>query len=321
MSPLRLPVFAALLVITSSTAHAAFPERALRIIVPYAPGGNIDITARTIAPGMSEALGQQVVIDNRGGAGGTLGTEIGAKAAPDGYTLTLGSTGTLSTAPPLYPKLGYDPVKDFATTSLVSNVPLVLELHPSIPVKSVKEFIALAKTRPGKITMGSSGAGTTNHLSGELFQSATGTRFIHIPYKGSGPGLIDLMGGQIDIFFDQLSASIGYIQAGRLRALAVTTIKRATAMPELPTIAESGIPGFDSSTWTGIIMPVATPPDVVMKVHAALIKTLRIKATRDAFARLGAETLESTPEEFARFVRDDLAKWSKVVRDAHIKLE
>ena len=310
-----------LLVSANTLFAAAYPERSIRIIVPYAPGGNIDITARIIAPGMSETLGQQVVIDNRGGAGGTLGADIGAKAVPDGYTLTLGSTGTLSTAPPLYPRLGYDPVKDFAFASLVNNVPLVLESHPSIPAKTVKEFIALAKSRPGKITMGSSGAGTTNHLSGELFQSATGTKFVHIPYKGSGPGLIDLMGGQIDIFFDQLSASIGYIQTGRLRALAVTTIKRASAMPELPTIAESGIPGFDSSTCTAIIMPAATPQDVVLKVHGALIKTLRTKTTRDAFARLGAETLESSPEETARFVKEDLAKWTRVVREAGIKLE
>lgn len=321
MNSRHLLLLMAALSAVAPALHAAYPERAIRIIVPYAPGGNIDITARTIAPGLTEALGQQVVIDNRGGAGGTLGTEIGAKAAGDGYTLTLGSTGTLSTAPPLYPKLNYDPIKDFATTSLVSNVPLVLEVHPALPARNVKEFIALAKSRPGKITMGSSGAGTTNHLSGELFQSATGTRFIHIPYKGSGPGLIDLMGGQIDIFFDQLSASIGFIQAGKLRALAVTTAKRATAMPELPTIAESGIPGFDSSTWTGIVLPAATPHDIVMKVHAALIKTLRAKATHESFARLGAETLESTPEEFARFMRDDLAKWTKVVREAGIKLE
>jgi tripartite-type tricarboxylate transporter receptor subunit TctC len=312
---------AAVLLPPVAAVAQTYPSKSIRIIVPYAPGGNIDITARTIAPGMSEALGQQVVIDNRGGAGGTLGTELGAKAAPDGYTLTLGSTGTLSTSPPLYPRLGYDPIKDFATTSLVSNVPLVLEIHPSIPAHNVKEFIALAKTRPGRITMGSSGAGTTNHLSGELFQSATGTKFIHIPYKGSGPGLVDLMGGQIDIFFDQLSASITYIQAGKMRALAVTTIKRAAAMPELPTIAESGIPGFDASTWTGVVLPAATPPDVVMKVHAALIKTLRTKTTQDNFARLGAETLESTPEEFARFVKADLAKWTKVIREAGIKLE
>jgi len=309
------------MLLAASPVFAAYPERAIRIIVPYAPGGNIDITARTIAPGMAEALGQQIVIDNRGGAGGTLGTDLAAKAAPDGYTLLLGSTGTLSTAPPLYPRLGYDPVKDFATTSLVSNVPLVLELHPSIPARTVKEFIALAKARPGRITMGSSGAGTTNHLSGELFQMATGTKFIHVPYKGSGPGLIDLMGGQIDIFFDQLSSSIGYIRAGKLHALAVTTIKRAAAMPDLPTIAESGVPGFDSSTWTGIVLPAATPHEIVMKVYAALSKTLRAKATQDSFARLGAETLESTPEEFARFMRDDLAKWTKVVREAGIKLE
>jgi tripartite-type tricarboxylate transporter receptor subunit TctC len=322
MNLARLSLPAAILATVSSLAHAAYPERAIRIIVPYAPGGNIDITARTIAPGMSEALGQSVVIDNRGGAGGTLGTEMGAKAAPDGYTLTVGSTGTLSTAPPLYPKLGYDPVKDFATTSLVSNVALVLEVHPSIPARNVKEFIALAKARPGKITMGTSGAGTTNHLSGELFQSATGTKLIHIPYKGSGPGLIDLMGGQIDIFFDQLSASIGYIQAGKIRALAVTTAKRATAMPELPTIAEAaGIPGFDASTWTGIVLPAATPHDVVMKIHGALVKTLRTKSVRDNFARLGAETLDSTPEEFARYLREDLAKWTRVVREAGIKLD
>jgi len=315
-------LLATVALIASPVAHANdYPSKPVTLIVPYAPGGNIDITARIIAPGMAETLGQQVVIDNRGGAGGTLGADIGAKAAPDGYTLTLGSTGTLSTAPPLYPRLGYDPVKDFAMTSLVNNVPLVLEMHPSIPAKTMKEFIALAKSRPGKITMGSSGAGTTNHLSGELFQSATGTKFIHIPYKGSGPGLIDLMGGQIDIFFDQLSASIGYIQTGRLRALAVTTIKRASAMPELPTIAESGIPGFDSSTWTAIIMPAATPQDIVLKVHAALLKTLRTKTTRDAFARLGAETLESSPEETARFVKEDLAKWTRVVREAGIKLE
>ncbi len=314
-------LLAASLFLLAGLAHSAYPERAIRIIVPYVPGGNIDITARTISPGLSEALGVQVVIDNRGGAGGTIGTEIAAKSAPDGYTLLLGSTGTLSTAPPLYPRLGYDPLKDFATTSLVTNVPLVLEMHPSIPARSVKEFIALAKSRPGKITMGSPGAGTTNHLSGELFQSATGTKFIHVPYKGSGAGLIDLMGGQIDIFFDQLSASIGFIQSGKLRALAVTTLKRAAAMPDLPTIAESGIAGFDASTWTGIVLPAATPRDTVMKVHAALIKTLHAKTTRDNFARLGAETLESTPEEFARFMRDDLAKWTKVVREAGIKLE
>jgi len=206
-------------------------------------------------------------------------------------------------------------------TSLVSSVPLVMVIHPSVPARNITEFIALVKSRPGRITMASAGSGTTNHLGGELFQSATGTRMIHVPYKGSGPALIDLMGGQVDVHFDQLSSAIGFIQSGKLRALAVTTLKRAAAMPELPTMNESGIPGFDASTFTGIVLPAATPRDVVMKLHASLIKVLRLKGTRDSFARFGAETLESSPEEFARFVRDDLAKWTRVVREAGIKLE
>jgi tripartite-type tricarboxylate transporter receptor subunit TctC len=312
---------AASLLAAHATASAAYPDKAMRIIVPYPPGGNIDITARVLAPGLTEALGQPVVIDNRSGAGGTIGAELAAKSAPDGYTLLLGSTGTLTTAPALYPRLGYDPVRDFATTSLVSSVPLVMITHPSVPARSIKEFVALAKSRPGRITMASAGSGTTNHLSGELFQSATGIKMIHVPYKGSGPALIDLMGGQVDVHFDQLSSAIGFIQSGKLRALAVTTLKRAAAMPELPTMNESGIPGFDASTFTGIVLPAATPRDVVTKLHSALVKVLRLKATRDSFARFGAETLESTPEEFARFVRDDLAKWSKVIREAGIKLE
>lgn len=310
------------LCVAASLAYAAgYPEKPIRVIVPYPPGGNIDITARALGPGLTEALGAQVVIDNRGGAGGTIGSELAARSAPDGYTLLLGSTGTLTTAPALYPRLGYDPVRDFATTSLVSVVPLVMVVHPSVPAKSIKEFIALAKSRPGRITMASAGSGTTNHLGGELFQGATGTKMIHVPYKGSGPALVDLMGGQVDVHFDQLSSAIGFIQSGKLRALAVTTLKRSAQMPEIPTMDESGVPGFDASTFTGIVLPAATPRDVVTKLHAALIKVLRAKATRDNFARFGAETLESTPEEFARFIREDLAKWSKVIRDAGIKLE
>ena len=261
------------------------------------------------------------MIDNRGGAGGTIGSEIAAKSAPDGYTLLLGSTGTLTNAPALYPKLGYDPVKDFATTSMVSIVPLVMETHPSVPAHTVKEFIALAKTRPGRITMASAGSGSSNHLAGELFQNMTGTKLVHVPYKGSGPALIDMIGGQVDVFFDQLSSSIGHIQSGKLRAIAVTTLKRTAALPDVPTVSESGVPGFDASTVTGIVLPAATPRDIVLKVHGALIKVLRLKATHDSFAHFGAETLESTPEEFTRFIREDLAKWSKVIREAGIKLE
>jgi tripartite-type tricarboxylate transporter receptor subunit TctC len=305
----------------AGTAIAAYPDKPVRIIVPYPPGGNIDITARTIAPGLGDALGVQIVIDNRGGAGGTIGSELAAKSPPDGYTTLLGSTGTLATSPLLYPKLGFDPVRDFATTSLVSVVPLVLVVHPSLAARNLKEFIALAKARPGQINMASAGTGTSNHLGGEYFQSVTGIKLVHVPYKGSGPALVDVMGGQVECLFDQLSSSSGYIKSGRLRPLAVTTLKRSPAIPEVPTVDESGYKGFEASTTTGIMLPAATPQDIVMKIHAAVVRTVRLPATREAFARIGADTLESTPEEFSRVLRAEIVKWTKVIRDANIKLE
>ena len=312
---------AVLLFLNTVCALAAYPDKPIRIIVPYVPGGNIDITARTLAPGLSAALGQTIVVENRGGAGGTIGTEIAARAPADGYTLLLGSSGTLTNAPALYPKLGYDPLKDFATTSMTTLVPIVIEAHPSVPVRTVREFIALVKARPDRITMASAGSGSSNHLAGALFQKTTDTRLIHVPYKGSGAALVDLMGGQVDVFFDQLSSSIGYLQAGKLRPIAVTTLKRSPYLAAVPSAHESGVTGFDASTVTGITLPAATPSEVVAKLHGALIKVLRAKATRDAFARFGAETLESTPEEFAKFIRDDLAKWNKLVQETGIKLE
>ena len=314
-------IVASLFAAIASSAGAVYPDRPIRIIVPYVPGGNIDITARTLAPGLGEALGQTIVVENRGGAGGTIGTEVAAKAPADGYTLLLGSSGTLTNAPALYPKLGYDPLKDFATTSMTTVVPIIVETHPSVPVKTVREFIALVKARPDRITMASAGSGSSNHLAGALFQKATQTKLIHVPYKGSGAALVDLMGGQVDVFFDQLSSSIGYLQSGKLRPIAVTTLKRSPYLPEVPSANEAGVPGFDASTVTGITLPAATPPDVIAKVHAALVKVLRAKTTRDSFARFGAETLESTPEEFSKFIRDDLAKWNKLVRETGIKLE
>ncbi|MGZ5144275.1 MAG: Bug family tripartite tricarboxylate transporter substrate binding protein, partial [Burkholderiales bacterium] len=256
-----------------------------------------------------------------GGAGGTIGSELAAKAAPDGYTLLMGSSGTLATAQALYPRLGFDPLKDFAYTSLVSVVPLVAVTNPSLPAKNLKELIDLAKSRPGRLTVGSAGAGTSNHLTGELFQSMTHTKLVHVPYKGSGPALVDLMGGQIDIVFDQLSASIGHIQSGKLRALAVTTLKRSSLLPNVPTMDEAGLKGFEASTSTGIVLPAATPRENVKRLHAALIKVLRQPATRESFARLGAEVLESTPEEFDKLMRTETAKWSKVVRDAGVKID
>jgi tripartite-type tricarboxylate transporter receptor subunit TctC len=306
---------------TSSATAAAYPDHPVRLIVPYPPGGNIDITARTIAPGLAEALGVQIVVDNRGGAGGTIGSEMAAKAAPDGYTLLMGSTGTLATAKALYPKLAFEPLKDFAYTSLVSSVALVAITIPSLPARDLKQFIALLKARPGGVTMASAGIGTSNHLTGEYFQTVTRTKLVHVPYKGSGPALVDLMGGQVDMMFDQVSSAIGHIQSGKLRALAVTTLKRTSALPNVPTMDESGLRGFEASTTTGILLPVRTPPDIVKRVYAAVIKTLRLPATREGFARVGADVLESTPEELDKLMRAENVKWSKVIRDANVKVE
>ena len=314
-------ILGTLLMITALQAGAAYPDRAVRIIVPFPPGGNIDITARTIAPGLGANLGTQIVVDNRGGAGGTIGSDLAAKAAPDGYTLLLGSSGTLATAPALYSHLPFDPLKDFAYTSMVSIVPLVAEVNPSLPAKSVKELIALAKAHPGRITMGSAGTGTSNHLAGEYFGSVAHIKLVHVPYKGSGPALVDLMGGQIDMMFDQLSSSIGYIQSGRLRALAVTTLKRASALPNVPTMDEAGLKGFEASTTTGVLLPVATPKAIVQKVYAALVKVLRDPATHAAFTRIGADVRMSTPEEFEQVMRSETAKWTKVIREAHIRID
>jgi tripartite-type tricarboxylate transporter receptor subunit TctC len=302
-------------------AQGVYPDRPIRLIVPYPPGGNIDITARTIAPGLSETLGVQIVVDNRGGAGGTIGSEMAAKAPPDGYTFLMGSTGTLATAQALYPRLGFDPLKDFAYTSLVSSVALVAVTIPTLPARNVKELIALLKARPGRVTMASAGIGTSNHLTGEYFQTVTATKLVHVPYKGSGPALVDLMGGQVDMMFDQVSSAIGHIISGKLRALAVTTLKRTSALPKVPTMDESGLKGFEASTTTGILLPAKTPMEIQKRVYAAVVKTLRLPATREGFAKVGADVIESTPEELDRLMRAENVKWTKVIRDANVKVE
>jgi tripartite-type tricarboxylate transporter receptor subunit TctC len=244
-----------------------------------------------------------------------------AKAAPDGYTLLMGSNSTVSVAPALYPKNPYDPVRDFAPVSLVSEVPFVLVLHPSVPAKTAKELIALAKTKPGRMTMASAGTGSSNHLVGELFQSMTGTKLTHVPYKGSGPALVDLMGGQVDMHFDQLPSAIGYIKGGKIKALAVTTQKRAAELPQVPTLAESGVRAFDASGITGVLAPANTPRAIIDRLNAAALKVLALPATKERFASFGAVAIPGTPEAFAAFIKEDFAKWSKVVKDANIKVE
>ncbi len=312
---------ASLLMAAATTVNAAYPDRPLRLIVPFAPGGNIDITARTVAPGLTEQLGQPVVVENRGGAGSRIGNELVAKSAPDGYTMLLGSTGTMSINMVFVTKPTYDSVKDFAPTSLVSITPMLLVTHPSLPAKTAQEFIALAKARPGSVLMASAGTGSNTHLTGELFQVITGVKLTHVPYKGAGPALVDLMGGQTHCFFDQVSTSVPLVSSGKLRPIAVASGTRSSLLQSVPTMSESGVRDFEASANAGIFLPSATPRDIVNRVYAALIKVLDQPATRDAFARLGAEVIKTTPEEVSKRLTADIAKWQKVQRQTGIRLD
>jgi tripartite-type tricarboxylate transporter receptor subunit TctC len=301
--------------------HAQFPERPIRIVVPFAAGGNIDLTARSISTGMSEALGQPVIVDNKPGAGGMVGAEAVARAAPDGYTLLLASTGSLASAPALYPKLGFDPTNDLAPSRSITRVPLILVVNPKLQVKTLADLIALAKSRPGTLTMASTGNGTSNHLAGELFQRMSGTKLIHVPYRGSSPALNDLLGGQVDLMFDNIPTSLSFVRSGKLLALGVTSASRSSALPQLPTLTESGLAGFEASTTTGLMMPAATPRDVAMRIHAALAKTLELPSVREGLVQMGADVSNLAPEAFSALMRDEGTKWSKVIRDANVRLD
>ena len=316
-----IPCFAALCALCAHPASAAYPERPLRIIVAFAPGGNIDLNARTVAPGLSTELGQPVVVENRGGAGSRIGTEYAAKSPPDGYTLLLAASGSLTINPVFGTNVAYDPVRDFAPTSTISLVPIALVVHPSLPARTAKEFIALARARPGQLLMASAGAGSNTHLTGELFQVVAGVKFTHVPYKGGGPALIDLIAGQTQLMFDQVTTSTPYVKAGKLRAIAVAFPKRSPVLPEVPTMIESGVNDFEAATITGIFLPSATPKEIVSRVYTALVKVLDQPATRDAFARLGAEVIKSTPEELGRRVRDDFARWKRVQQRTGIRID
>ena len=300
---------------------AAYPERPIRIIVAFAPGGNIDLNARTVAPGLAAELGQSVVVENRAGAGSRIGTEYAAKSAPDGYTLLLAASGSITINPVFGTNVGYDPVRDFAPTSTISLVPIALVVHPSLPVRTAKEFISLAKARPGELLMASAGAGSNTHLTGELFQVVTGVKFTHVPYKGGGPALIDLIAGQTQLMFDQVTTSTPYAKAGKVRAIAVAYPRRSPVLPEVPTMLESGVKDFEAATITGIFLPAATPREIVNRVYTALIKVLDQPATRDAFSRLGAEVVKSTPEELGKRVRDDYARWKRVQQQTGIRID
>jgi len=316
-----LALFALTVLCMPAYAADQFPTRPIRIVVPYAPGGNVDISARIIAPSMAEELGQSVVVDNRPGAGGNLGASLVAKATPDGYTLLVGSSGPLSVNPVIFKNLPYDTLKDFAPISTVQAVPLVLLASPKSGYNTVADVIAAAKSRPGKVTMASAGAGTTNHFAIELFAQMAGVKVLHVPYKGSGPALSELLGGQVETMVDQLAASIGYVKDGRLKVLAVTTAQRAVALPNVPTLDELGYKGYQASTLLGLLAPAGTPKPVVTSLNNAVRKVMGNNTVAERFRGLGANPGASSPEEFTKRIRDELAQWRALVKKLDLKFE
>jgi tripartite-type tricarboxylate transporter receptor subunit TctC len=319
MTLARVALVAGTLVICALANAQGFPSRPIRMIVPYAPGGNDDISARIIGPGMGELLGQTIIVENRPGGGGNVGAGLVAKATPDGHTLLVGSSGPLSVNPVVFKDIPYDSVKDFAPVSLVQIVPLVLLVSPKFTVGSVKELLDRAKAQPGKITIASAGTGTTNHFAIELFSAMTGAKLLHVPYKGSGPALSELLGGQVNTMIDQLTSSMGFIRDGKLKVIAVTAAKRVSALPNVPTLAESGVPNYEASTFLGILAPAGTPRALVAKLNAALRKVMDTPAVQERFRALGADPGGSTPEQFAKMIRDELNKWRSLAQRANLK--
>jgi tripartite-type tricarboxylate transporter receptor subunit TctC len=303
---------------------ASFPAKTVRLITGSAPGGPLDFSARLAAQKLSEAFGQPVVVEPRLGASGTIANEFTAKAAPDGYTLGLGSMATLCVVPHLYAKLGYDPLKDFAPITIVSAVGFVIIVHPAVPAHNIKELVALGKASPGRLSFGTSGAGSVTHLGIEMLKSMANVNFLHIPYKGAAPALVDLIGGQSDLMYDSVLTSTPHIKSGKVRALAVGSSKRTPLLPDVPTVAESGLSGlrdFEASTWFGIVAPAATPREIVMKLNAAIVKGVSDKVVVQRLLDQGMDTVLNTPDQFAERIRTDLPRWGKLVKAAGIKAD
>jgi tripartite-type tricarboxylate transporter receptor subunit TctC len=297
---------------------AGYPSRPIRLILPASPGGPVDVIGRTMSAGLADALGQQIVIDNRAGAGGIIGAEIVANANPDGYTLMFSHSGPLAIEAALHAKLSYSPVKDFAPVSLVAASPYVLIVTPNSPAKSVKELVALARSRPGKIHFASGGIGTGLHMSGELLNQAAGIKMVHVPYKGAGPGMTALMGGEVDTMFNGVSSALPHVKAGRLRALAISTARRSSLLPDLPTVAESGFK-YETSGWYGLVAPARTPRQVTARLQGQLVKALSTPEMKERLASQGIDGIASTPEELAQHLRVELDKWTAVVKAAGLK--
>ena len=301
-------------------AQDAYPARPVRFILPFPPGGGTDILGRLLAERLAANLGQPVVTENRGGAGGNVGAEAAARSAPDGYTIVLVAP-SLAISPTLYSKLNYDPVKDFAPISLVATVPNVMITQPSVPAQTLQEFIAYAHARPGALNFGSGGAGTSNHLAGELFNLVTGAKLVHIPYKGVNLAMQDVLAGNVHLVFIGIPAAAPHIKAGKLRALATVAPRRSSALPDVPTVAEAGLRDFEVTTWYGVLAPAGTPRPIIARLNAELVKVVHSPEVKERLAATGTEPLTSTPEEFAAYIQREIAKWGDVIRKAGVKAD
>jgi tripartite-type tricarboxylate transporter receptor subunit TctC len=299
----------------------AYPNRPLKMILPFPAGGPTDIVARAMSQGLAEALGHNVVIDNRPGGGGVIGATLAAKSPGDGYTLLLGGITTFGVAPSVHKNLPFDPVKDFLPVTMATRQPIMLMVHPSLPVKSVREFIALAKARPGEINYASSGPGGSGHMAGELFRLIAGVNLVHIPYKGAPPALNELIAGQVQVMFGTMLAAVPHVRSGRVRAIAVTGPRRTQALPDVMTFAQAGLPTYDASSWNGILVPAGTPRAVVDRLNTDLVRILKTPNVLERLAQDGAEPAPTTPEEFAAFIKSEIAKWAKVVQAANIRID
>ncbi len=298
-----------------------YPTRPIRFIVPFSPGGSTDTLARTLGQKLSEAFGEQVVVDNRAGGNGNIGTELVARATPDGHTILLGYIANLAIIPSLYAKLPFDPVQDFAPVTQLASSPNVLTAHPSVQARNLKELIALAGTKPGQVSFASTGVASVGHLTGELLNTLAGVRMTHVPYKGGGQAVIDILGGHVNVMFSGFSAAMPHIKAGKLRALAVTGAQRSPALPEAPTIAEQGFPKFEATAWYGVLAPAGTPRPVVTRLHGATVKALQLPDVKERLGNVGFELVGSTPEQFGAYIKSEIIKWAKVVKASGAKPE
>jgi tripartite-type tricarboxylate transporter receptor subunit TctC len=320
-SAVKFSAIALSFAIVAAANAAAYPDKPIRMLVGFAAGGGTDTTARAIGGPLSDALGQQIIVDNRPGAAGNIAADITAHSVPDGYTILMGTIAALAINPSLYEKLPFDPIKDFEPISLAVSSMNVLVVHPSVAAKNVKELIALAKAQPGKLTYGSSGVGGAGHLAGVLFDQLAGTKMIHVPYKGGAPAMIALVSGEVNLVFATAETAVPQVKAGKIRALGVTTAKRSALLPDLPTIAEGGLPGYEANNWYGLLAPAKTPAAIIERLNREVVKVLNMPKVKEQLFRSGLDASPSTPKEFSAYIKSEMAKWSKVVKASGAKAE